>query len=284
MPLTGKGWQLHASHLGMLSRCGEQFRRRYIEGEIIPPGVAAITGSGAHKAIATDLSRKIDTGELAPIEELRDSARDYVDTQFSRGAYRLAAEDKVLGRQHWRDESVDWAVRFAECHHVQLAPELFPTHTERKWVIKLRGFPCDLAGMLDVQELWPTGELVVRDTKTGGKKKDPDLSLQLTMYAMAVRVLEGTMPASLVLDNILRRKRKGQEFAEILSLMTTRSDDDFKALLRRVETASRQIEAGVFPPADPDHWLCSPKWCGFHATCPYQRGRKSFPIRGLGDE
>ena len=281
MPPTTEHWQMHQSHLSMLCRCGEQYRRRYIEGEIIPPGIAAVTGSGAHAAISTDLGRKIETGELAPVEELRDTARDYVDAEFRRGAYRLLPEEKPLGKKHWRDESVDWAIRFAGCHHAELAPTLTPSHAERKWVVKLKGFPCDLAGMLDVQETRPDGTITVRDTKTGGKVNDASTSLQLTMYAMAVRVLDGTMPALCTLDNVVRRAPKKNPHAELVVSETQRTEEDFKTLLRRVETAVRLIEAGVFPPANPDDWWCSERFCGFYnAGCPYVRGRRAYAVGG----
>lgn len=41
---------LSVSQLDTFTRCGEQFRRRFMEGECIPPGIAARIGSGVHKA------------------------------------------------------------------------------------------------------------------------------------------------------------------------------------------------------------------------------------------
>ena len=39
---------LSPSQMGMYCRCGEQYRRRYIEKEIIPPGFALIKGGSVH--------------------------------------------------------------------------------------------------------------------------------------------------------------------------------------------------------------------------------------------
>ena len=50
---------IHQSNLGTALRCGEQFRRRYIEGERIPPGVAAGRGTGVHNANDVNLSQKV---------------------------------------------------------------------------------------------------------------------------------------------------------------------------------------------------------------------------------
>jgi hypothetical protein len=47
----------------MFQRCGEQYRRRYLENEIIPPGISARIGSGVHKAAEINFRAKIQTGE-----------------------------------------------------------------------------------------------------------------------------------------------------------------------------------------------------------------------------
>lgn len=55
---------LSISQINMLGRCGEQYRRRYIEGEKIPPGIAALVGRGVDDSVTINLQNKIDTGDL----------------------------------------------------------------------------------------------------------------------------------------------------------------------------------------------------------------------------
>ena len=55
---------LSISQLEMLSKCGEQYRRRYIEEEIIPPAVAMLVGRSVDKSVDENLIHKIQTDEL----------------------------------------------------------------------------------------------------------------------------------------------------------------------------------------------------------------------------
>ena len=56
MKTSDKKPQLHQSHLEMLSKCGEQFRRIYLGGEKAMPGVALLVGKATHKAAEISLS------------------------------------------------------------------------------------------------------------------------------------------------------------------------------------------------------------------------------------
>lgn len=86
--------QLHPSALGMFARCGEQFRRRYVEGERIPPGVAAVVGTGVHLAVGADLREKMTEGTLLPAEAVEAAARDGVIHGFE---FQSAPPDELGG-------------------------------------------------------------------------------------------------------------------------------------------------------------------------------------------
>ena len=74
-----------ASQLSMYCKCGEQYRRRYVEGEIVPPGVALVSGKSVHKAREIDLKHKMATGEDLAVEAVKESARDQVHGAFQGG-------------------------------------------------------------------------------------------------------------------------------------------------------------------------------------------------------
>jgi hypothetical protein len=259
----------------MLARCGEQYRRRHLEGEIIPPGIALIIGSGTHKSIDLNMRTKMEDGQLCDLAEVKASARDYVVHQFERGAYWLSPGERAesKSRQHWQDGAVETAVGLSSLHHQTLAHEIQPTAVERKWLVKLKGYPCDLAGTLDIQE-----DGRIRDTKTKGKtppQSEADCSDQLTMYGMAVKVLDKKQPAEYRLDALVKLEKP-----KAVSYRTYRDEEDFKVLLRRIETSIKTIEAGLFIPTNRDNWWCSAKFCGYHSTCPFVRGRKQFAMGG----
>jgi len=258
--------QLHVSALGML--CMEQFRRRYIEKEIIPPGVALIVGTGTHKGVDVNMQHKIQTGELLQAEQVADAARDGVNVAWEQGV-KLEPEELQKGIQLVRGEAVDKAVRLATLHHKEKAPRINPIHAERPFTLEIAGYQFDLAGRIDLQEADS-----VRDTKTSGKTPAAtcaERSLQLKAYALAVKVIDGKAPSKVFLDYLIDTKTPKSE-----SFSHEPDFEDFQAVLNRIEVIAAAMEKGVFVPVEPTHWCCDPKWCGYYATCRYIRRPKQF--------
>ncbi|MFW6118876.1 MAG: PD-(D/E)XK nuclease family protein [Planctomycetota bacterium] len=268
-----KRWRLHWSHLSCYARCGEQFRRRYVEGEIRAPGIALIAGSATHEGIEAVLKYKQEAGELPELDRGQAAARDYVAREWADGHYRLTGRevDELGGPDAARDHTIDTSVGLVECHYVSLADEIQPTAVERPWVVKLKDYPFDLAGQIDVEE---SGR--IRDTKTAARRPSAGQEHtmpQLTMYALAKRVLDGHPPAEIFVDWLVKNKTP-----VAVSRATHRTVEDFRALLARVEATWRGIEAGVFPPISREEWMCDPRWCGYFYDCKYVRGWKQFAL------
>ena len=255
---------LSISALNMLSRCGEQYRRRYVEGDKVPPGIAALVGRGVDHSVNGNLNNKIETGELLPAEAVRDSARDAVIRGWEAGEV-LLNDDEAANPAAAKGAAVDKAIRLSGLHASDLAPALEPTVVQRKWTLELEGFPFDLLGYTDVEE----GTKSVRDTKTSGRTPAADAadtSNQLTMYALAKRQIDGQAPARVVLDYLVDTKQP-----KTVSLESTRADEDFRVMLNRIEVAAAAIEKQVFIPANQDDWICSRRWCGYYDSCPFAR-------------
>ena len=271
------------SALGMAEGCGEQYRRRYVLGEKIPPGIALIVGSATHGAINADLTSKKDTGELLPDEQIADEARDAFTHAVERGGILLTDEEAKLGEKQVKADGIDKAVRLSRLHHKQQAPLLQPTHIEREWWLNIDGFPFDVMGYLDIQE----GLKALRDTKTSGKTPPTtrvgnlelnaaDISDQLTAYVMAIKYADGQLPEKVTLDYLIDTKEPALKVFE-----STRREEDFMPLLERMFALSRSIEAGVFLPTQPNDWRCNPKWCGYYGTCKFIRRPVSVTVPPL---
>lgn len=263
--------QLHVSGLEMLSKCGEQFRRRYIEKEKRPPGIAAIVGTSTHRSIEKNLKSKMEKGSLLSLEEIKDTARDALENNWVSGV-ALNDDEIKIGIKKCKAEAIDKAIRLSALHAEKKAPEIKPTHLERKWVIEIPNYPFDLVGQIDIQE----GGVTIRDTKTSGKtptKTVADESLQLTAYALAVKIIDGKAPEKVQLDYLIDTKEPSA-----LSFGSTREDEDFQVLLHRVEAAIIIIEKGAFMPARETDWWCSEKWCGWHRVCRYVKQPKQFQV------
>lgn len=260
--------QIHQSMLSQNNRCGEQFRRRYgarfgwaDREEIIPPGIALVTGIATHAAIEKNLTAKIETDELLSVEQVMDIARDEATGLFLDPV--LLTDDEAADVKGTQGECVDMVITLALLHAIELAPVIDPKSVERKWVVELNGFPFDLAGRWDIEE--KNGS--IRDTKTAKRspsQADADNSEQLTMYALAKKVCDGEEPSGLYIDALVKLKNP-----KAVTLQTTRTEAQRQILLNRVERFAEIIEKGAFTPANSTDWICNPKWCGYYGTCAF---------------
>lgn len=263
--------QLHFSGLDKLWGCGEQYRFVYVERMRLPANPAILVGSSVDRAVTANLEAKMLTGKLLSIEEVKSIARDSVEIEWKRGV-ALTADEKAQGEAAVKAEATDKAIRLAALHARDVAPGINPTHVQRQWAIEIPGFPFDLVGAIDVQE----GAERIRDTKTSGKTPAAgiaDMSMQLTAYALAIKVLDGQAPKEVVLDYLIDNKTP-----KAATYRSTRTLEDFQPFMARVENAAQVIQSGSFTPAQPTDWRCNAKWCGFHSVCRYANKPKSTVI------
>jgi hypothetical protein len=272
--------QLHYSMLNQLEGCGEQFRRRYgylfgwnDKPEIIPPGVALIIGIATHKSIESNLNNIITEKVALPLDAVTEIAFSEASGAWQQEVF--LSDDETANIEKTKGDSIDMAVSLAALHAVNIAPLLFPSAVERKWVIKLDGYPVDLAGTIDIEEEIASNEgstiIHIRDTKTAGKSPsaaDADSSNQLSMYALAKKVVDGKLPDRIFLDALVKTK-----VPKSVTLETTRTEFQLQVLFRRIERAVEIIEKGAFMPCQPTDWHCTKKFCGYSVTCKFWGGR-----------
>lgn len=282
--------QLHSSHLSLLYRCGEKFRRIVLLGEYEPPRTPLIIGTAAHAVIAKNLTNKIEKGTLLTKEAVQDFSRDEFVRNWHESPVIFTDEEVEVGVQKVRDQAQDVTVQLVTAHHYQLAPKIQPKAVERKWVLEAPGFPYDLAGTIDIDEdlriilpgdvQWKT-ESSIRDTKTRKTNlgiQEVERSEQYTLYAMAKYFLDGKLPDFVVQDNLIKPTKTREAYA--ISYSSTRTLEDFKVFNRRFEQACKIIEREIFTPANPQDWWCSKDFCGFAATgdCPYFNSKRSLTV------
>jgi hypothetical protein len=251
--------KLTQSMVGMFLRCPQQFERRYIKGEIIPPGVAARRGSATHEAIRLNHAHKLYAGEDLPVDVLKDAARDeFVRLVKDEGIFmppsELPAKDKIL------NDGLNAAVRLTGLYHDEIAPEIMPVMVEER-VEMDAGLPLILSGGIDCY----TADKTLRDFKTSGKPKGinaADESLQLTFYSGLLHHKTEVWPEKISLDVLVDSRVPRYQ-----QLLTNRGPEDFARLLMTLDLIIQQIYTGIFPPCSPDNYLCREKWCGYWSTC-----------------
>jgi hypothetical protein len=248
------------------SRCQQQFYFRWIENKIIPPRLAAHIGSGVHKGNEVNLKAKLVTGEDEPLDVVTDAARDgYVKRLKSDGVFFPPAE-KSEARVRMA-EGIDVTIGLAKTYHAQIAPGIKPKIVEKYLSIDT-GLAVPITGVIDIV----TEDLALIDLKTAAKKWPQgraDESIQATIYNELASYELGRYPQSIEFDVLIKGKEEPQK------LMTMRTKDDWDALIMRIKAMLKAINAGVFQPAPPESWHCSPSYCGFWVICPYiSKGRK----------
>ena len=243
------------SQLTLMSRCPEAYRRRYVEGEKIPPGIAMLKGTGVHGGARVNFQQKIESHRDLPVAEIVEAAVATFELELH-GGYTIDEGNPKLVIA----EAKDGVAVLAELHGAEVAPDYQPVLVEQSFRIGLPG-PVDLLGIIDLAD----DRRRVVDHKTSGKKKpqsEADTSIQLTAYAAGHRILTGE-PATEVRLEVLVDKAA----PERQTLSSDRGEADFEALAHRINAFSHAIQSGSFPPTTPDNWMCAKKWCGFWSTC-----------------
>lgn len=255
---------LSPSALDMFCRCPESWRRRYIEKEIVPPGIAALKGKGLHKGVQGNMQQKIESHEDLSASDIQGMAVAAFEAEMQ-GGFVLSEEEQSRGKAKVIGEAKDATASMAEFHAVEQAPDYQPILVERKIRIELPMCDHDLLGIIDLAD----DQSRVTDFKTAGRSKNQnevDSSVQLTVYAAAFHAHAGQSPSAVRLDTIVSGKRSIKR--QLLS--SSRGPADFQALANRIDAVSKAIKAGSFTPATPGSWWCSSRFCGYHDRgCPF---------------
>ena len=251
---------IHQSNLGMALRCGEQFRRRYVEGERVPPGIAAGRGTGVHRANETNLKQKVITKKDLRLTDLKDAARDGFVNAFRNGIF-LAKEDIPL-KAKILNQGLNDTLKLTGMYRDKVAPLIDPVEVERRFKIDV-GLDLPLAGMIDIER-----HAKIDDLKTSGKKWAEgriDTEIQPIFYSYAHEHETGNRPQFNY--HILKITQGGSTGYQLQSIRAT--DDHYQSLMAKCRMMIRMLESGVFMPANPGSWWCSERWCGYYQTCVY---------------
>lgn len=260
----------HASSLAAYLRCGEAYRRRYIEKDYTPSTTPQIRGSAVHRAIGTGLIEQQRLAAPAPVELFEDVAASQIDLA-RRAGVTLTKEEQSIGVSKVFGTLKDHAVAYAGGYATGVAAAIEPLAVER--TVTLTGVIPDvhLKGTIDLVDrapMEPVGE-IIRDVKTSERtppEHAADTSDQLTMYALfrsAEKPHADPRPVSL--DYLIRRKSGEIEHKRLNSV---RGPADYAVLTRRIQMASQGLRAGLFLPSNPaTDWWCSEKFCPYWNSC-----------------
>ena len=134
----------------------------------------------------------------------------------------------------------------------------------------MKNYPYDLAGRKDVRTA--TG---IEDVKTKAQTPPADAarSNQMAMYSLSEKIERGELPNYVSLIFLVKTKSPKLVVRQAVPTM-----EWINPLMKRIEQMTKIIQAVKeghigFTPADPEHWCCSKKYCGYATSCPFWSGK-----------
>lgn len=237
-------------------KCGVAFEFSYLKWIKLPGTAAMYRGGAMHVASEVNFKQKLKTKEDLPLNDLKDACRD----SFVKSCKKGILIPKV---DRWRkndllNTELNSSIKNTECYSKEIAPKIMPAIVEKKLSYDL-GLDLPLVGVLDVADV----NHVITDLKSTEKKKPKGWEhkeLQPSFYTPLYKAYTDIWPKFEY--HIIK---KGEDDVRD----STRTETDCKQLLARIDIFIKSIQTGIFKPAEPGHWICSEKWCGYWPLCKY---------------
>lgn len=247
---------LSVSQVSMYMRCGLQYAFRYVDDLIRAPGLALVEGTAIHRAVEVGLREKMESGTPAPLDVMLDAWRD-----------KWAEASKDV--EDWGDDGKYAAAReverratsFVRTYHTDHIPTIRPESVENRFWTTVGENRIPVLGFIDLIDAFKHRTVVDHKVvKSAKSQADADSDLQLTLYSK----VSGTNEVGF--DCFVKTKTP-----KVKSVRSKRTPTDHVWMERVFDHVAQAINDGVFLPADPTSWSCSPKFCGYYHMC---RGRK----------
>ena len=170
---------LSQSSLGMLERCPEMFRRRYLLDEKEAPSSSLIWGIADGKAHGVNFTQKIESHEDIPVADVEQAFAAAFDEELDMAG--------GAGEIDWRESTagtvLDQGVALVSTYHRQVSPRVQPTAVEERFDLEIPGVSVPYIGYIDVSE---EGQSIERKTAAQRAKTiPPHYRLQTVTYALA---------------------------------------------------------------------------------------------------
>lgn len=249
------------SQLNMLLRCGEQYRRRYILKQIIPPSGSLMRGRCCHKAEEKNFQHKITQGEFLDAGAVREAfAHEWEENEGNIGWQ----EDELDGNSPKKASGMvkDSGIRLIEVFHREQLINCNPVEIEKEFEVEFEGGYAPMVGRIDrIDEGGIIAEMkfVSKSPVAGDIISDVQMTAYNVGYISALR----QEPKKLIKQFAVNLR----EPKTVIQECPPRSQEQISRFLRRLEYAMTAIEKGVFLPAANGSWVCNPRFCGFYNSC-----------------
>lgn len=257
-------------------RCGEMYRRRYIEKERVPPSTPMVQGSAIHAGSELNFRQKIVSFKDLSSSKIQEATAEAFDNQIKTEGFFPTTEESGRGADIVLGEAKDRAVILSDIYSKHVAPAHQPVMVEEFQRIRLND-ELDLLAKLDLVN--DKQQIVdLKSSKKSWSQGQVDNSTQLTIYAMVYRAITGKDAAGIMAENVVNAPKNPKH----RRLETTRSQKDYVKLVEKINLFLAGVKLGVFLPAAKGSWYCSEEYCGYARSCKYfqyyQKGGGKIPV------
>lgn len=217
--------------------CPQDFYYRYVLGMPLPIDPSRQYGTAMHSAIQSIFDGRR-AGDVPTLEVLTKRLRDTLPQ---------AGYQSVRSRERTHAQ----ALQSLRTIYDRFTREPLPVEVEQSFGVIVPDLPLKIVGRLDAVYRLDNG-VEIRDFKTSSSVTTPEKaksraisSQQLTLYALAWKIMHGEMPALLTLD-FVETGQRGSVRRQAKSLDT---------LLTKLGIMVKQLRAGEYPPGK-DHMYC----------------------------
>lgn len=253
-----------ASQIDKFFRCGESYRRRYIERDGEEMGTAVLAGNAFHEMAKQANLTKM-RGQTPEVETLEGVIEEVFYSDSNR-RYLLNKKEQEEGFKNVMERRKR-EIKALVPLFLEKNKDIVPKQVEVKQELKLPHMAKPIMFIMDLL----TQDDVIHDYKYGARKKTQDdiyNNTGLTVYALAFHEMYGRPPKALKFQNYVSyttpaRKELKTSYQE---MSTKRDYTDFEILMSYFDQLDSSIEKGVFlPPGDRTN--CSPYRCSYFHDC-----------------
>lgn len=172
-----------ASAMGMLIRCPEQYRQRYVLGLKRPPGAAMVWGRADHEAIGDHFRAVLDTGNGLERQDVLDRFVHYVEQEIEDAGGPSEIQWKANPTTEI-DTIKKVGSAMVSAYHTELAPTVEPQAVEQEIEVHDSRWAVPVVGYVDIVE---ADTLIERKTTSRMfTNPNPDWVWQGRIYQMAL--------------------------------------------------------------------------------------------------
>lgn len=254
------------SRLQLLARCGEAYRRRYEEGDVIPPMISAIRGTAVHIGSEINFKQKIKTKKDLNESDIVEATVEAFDSTVKNEGVSLTKEEQSIGKRKVIGGMKDRSVYLARIYSKEVAPAHQPIIVETLQKIQIAE-NVDLTIKIDLVN----DKKEVVDLKTTTKPRQQielDNDLQFDVYGLGYLAMTGKHASGFRQEVLLDTKNPKRQ-----TITTQRTTEDYRVTVNRINAFLHATKTGCYTPTSPLNWWCSNTWCGYWQTCPYVKNK-----------